>query len=30
VTWTDPFIDPDGYRASIDNAEKELRSGRMH
>jgi metallo-beta-lactamase class B len=26
----DPFIDPDGYRAYIDNAEQELRSGRLH
>jgi metallo-beta-lactamase class B len=27
---TDPFIDPDGYRAFIDAAEAELRSGRVH
>jgi len=27
---TDPFIDPDGYRAYIDAAEQELRSGRLH
>jgi metallo-beta-lactamase class B len=26
----DPFIDPDGYRAYIDQAEAELRSGRVH
>jgi metallo-beta-lactamase class B len=26
----DPFIDPDGYRAYIDRAEADLRSGRMH
>jgi metallo-beta-lactamase class B len=26
----DPFIDPAGYRAFIDAAEEELRSGRMH
>ena len=26
----DPFIDPDGYRAYIDAAEAELRSGRVH
>ena len=26
----DPFIDPDGYRAFIDAAEAELRSGRVH
>jgi hypothetical protein len=26
----DPFIDPDGYRAYIDNAEQELRTGRLH
>jgi metallo-beta-lactamase class B len=26
----DPFIDPEGYRAFIDAAEAELRSGRMH
>lgn len=26
----DPFIDPDGYRAYIDNAEQELRAGRLH
>lgn len=25
-----PFIDPQGYRAFIDNAEAELRSGRVH
>lgn len=27
---TDPFIDPDGYRAYIDAAEKDFRSGRAH
>jgi hypothetical protein len=27
---TDPFIDPDGYRAYIDNAERDFRSGRVH
>jgi metallo-beta-lactamase class B len=27
---TDPFIDPDGYRAYIDTAEREFRSGRVH
>jgi metallo-beta-lactamase class B len=27
---TDPFIDPDGYRAYIDTAEKDFRSGRVH
>jgi metallo-beta-lactamase class B len=26
----EPFIDPDGYRAYIDAAEVELRSGRPH
>jgi metallo-beta-lactamase class B len=26
----DPFIDPEGYRAYIDAAEAELRSGRVH
>ncbi|HEV8385085.1 MAG TPA: subclass B3 metallo-beta-lactamase [Candidatus Acidoferrales bacterium] len=26
----DPFIDPEGYRAYIDAAEKELREGKMH
>ena len=26
----DPFIDPEGYRAFIDAAEAEFRSGRMH
>jgi hypothetical protein len=26
----DPFIDPDGYRAYIDAAEGELRSGLVH
>src|SRR6187455_2235413 len=26
----DPFIDPDGYRAFIDAADAELRSGRVH
>jgi hypothetical protein len=26
----DPFIDPEGYRAYIDAAEAEFRSGRMH
>jgi metallo-beta-lactamase class B len=26
----DPFIDPEGYRAYIDSAEAEFRSGRMH
>ncbi|HEX7087264.1 MAG TPA: subclass B3 metallo-beta-lactamase [Vicinamibacterales bacterium] len=25
-----PFIDPEGYRAYLDAAEKELREGRMH
>ena len=25
-----PFIDPKGYRAYIDSAEAELRSGRLH
>ena len=27
---TDPFIDPGGYRAYIDTAEKDFRSGRVH
>ena len=27
---TDPFIDPDGYRAYIDGAERDFRSGRVH
>jgi metallo-beta-lactamase class B len=27
---TDPFIDPEGYRAYIDAAEAELRQGRVH
>ncbi|HEX7779404.1 MAG TPA: metallo-beta-lactamase [Vicinamibacterales bacterium] len=27
---TDPFIDPDGYRAYIDAAERDLRAGRVH
>jgi metallo-beta-lactamase class B len=27
---TDPFIDPDGYRTYLDNAEKDFRSGRVH
>jgi metallo-beta-lactamase class B len=27
---TDPFIDPDGYRAYIDAAEKDFRNGRVH
>ena len=27
---TDPFIDPDGYRAYIDAAERDFRSGRVH
>jgi metallo-beta-lactamase class B len=27
---TDPFIDPEGYRAFIDAAEAELRQGRVH
>jgi metallo-beta-lactamase class B len=27
---TDPFIDPDGYRAYIDAAESDFRSGRVH
>ena len=27
---TDPFIDPDGYRAYIDAAERDLRRGRVH
>ncbi len=26
----DPFIDPDGYRAFLDTAEAEFRSGRVH
>jgi len=26
----DPFIDPEGYRAHIDNAEAELRQGKVH
>jgi hypothetical protein len=26
----EPFIDPEGYRAYIDAAEAELRSGRLH
>jgi metallo-beta-lactamase class B len=26
----DAFIDPEGYRAFIDQAEAEFRSGRMH
>jgi metallo-beta-lactamase class B len=26
----DPFIDPDGYRAFLDNAEYEFRSGVVH
>ena len=26
----DPFIDPEGYRAFLDAAEKELREGRVH
>ncbi len=26
----DAFIDPEGYRAYIDKAEAELRSGRTH
>ena len=26
----DPFIDPEGYRAYIDAAAAELRSGRVH
>ena len=26
----DPFIDPEGYRAYVDAAEAELRSGRVH
>jgi metallo-beta-lactamase class B len=26
----DPFIDPEGYRAYIDAAEAEFRSGRVH
>src|SRR5262245_57446296 len=26
----DPFIDPDGYRAFVDSAEADFRSGRMH
>src|SRR5678815_52380 len=26
----EPFIDPEGYRAYIDSAEADLRSGRMH
>jgi metallo-beta-lactamase class B len=27
---TDPFIDPDGYRAYIDTAERDFRNGRVH
>ena len=27
---TDPFIDPEGYRAYIDTAEAEFRSGRTY
>ena len=27
---TDPFIDPDGYRAYIDAAERDFRNGRVH
>ena len=27
---TEPFIDPDGYRAYIDTAERDFRSGRVH
>ena len=27
---TEPFIDPDGYRAYIDAAERDFRSGRLH
>jgi metallo-beta-lactamase class B len=27
---TDPFIDPDGYHAYIDTAERDFRSGRVH
>ena len=27
---TDPFIDPDGYRAYIDSAERDFRNGRVH
>ena len=26
----DPFIDPEGYRAYIDTAEAEFRSGRVN
>jgi metallo-beta-lactamase class B len=26
----DPFIDPEGYRAHIDNAEAEFRQGKVH
>lgn len=26
----DPFIDPEGYRAFLDEEEQELREGRMH
>jgi len=26
----DPFVDPEGYRAFIDSAEEEFRSGRVH
>jgi metallo-beta-lactamase class B len=26
----EPFIDPEGYRAYVDSAEAELRSGRLH
>jgi hypothetical protein len=27
---TDPFVDPDGYRAFLDGAEAELREGSVH
>jgi hypothetical protein len=26
----DPFIDPEGYRAYIDDAEAEFRQGKVH
>jgi len=30
LSRTDPFIGPEGYRAFIDRAEAEFRSGRAH
>jgi hypothetical protein len=27
---TDPFVDPEGYRAYLDTAEAEFRSGRTY